>query len=95
MDHLGYGFEHDCSHDSDCITRQSYTIDFLTKRKKRNEGEIPQYYVEGDHEAIIESEVFDIMQVEVERRKDERGRSCNTPMASRITCTECGCLCAG
>ena len=36
-----------------------YTTDFLTKKKKKNEGEILQYYVEGNHEAIISPAVFD------------------------------------
>jgi hypothetical protein len=37
-------------------------VDFLTKRKKVNEGEISQYYVENAHEAIIEPAVFDMVQ---------------------------------
>lgn len=44
-------------------------MDFLTKKKKVNEGEIPQYYVEGNHEAIIQPEVFELVQQELERRK--------------------------
>lgn len=39
--------------------KRAYTVDFLTKKKKVNEGEIPQYYVEGNHEAIIQPEVFE------------------------------------
>ena len=31
----------------DALLQKSYTVDFLTKKKKVNEGEIPQYYVEG------------------------------------------------
>ena len=37
----------------DALLQKSYTVDFLTKKKKINEGEIPQYYVEGNHEAIV------------------------------------------
>jgi len=29
----------------DALCQKSYTVDFLTKKKKINEGEIPQYYV--------------------------------------------------
>ena len=31
--------------------QKSFTADFLTKRKKKNEGEVPQYYIEFSHEA--------------------------------------------
>ena len=46
----------------DALLQKSFVVDFLTKKQKVNEGEIPQYYVEGDHEAIIEPEVFDLVQ---------------------------------
>ena len=41
-----------------CGKLKCYTVDFLTKKTKTNEGEIPQYYVEGNHEAIIDPETF-------------------------------------
>src|SRR5574344_1944630 len=43
----------------DALLQKSFTVDFLTKKTKINEGEIPQYYVEKDHEAIIDPEIFD------------------------------------
>lgn len=46
----------------DTILQKPHTLDFLTKEKKPNKGEIPQYYVKGNHEAIIESAVLDMMQ---------------------------------
>ena len=53
----------------DALLQKSYTVDYLTKKTKMNEGEIPQYYVEGDHmEAIIEPAIFDQVQIELERR---------------------------
>src|SRR5690625_6974423 len=42
----------------DALLQKSYTVDFLSKKKKINEGEIPQYYVENNHEAIIDPAVF-------------------------------------
>lgn len=44
-------------------------MDFLTKKQKVNVGEVPQYYVENSHPAIIEPEVFDLVQAEIKRRK--------------------------
>ena len=36
----------------DALLQKGYTVDFLTKKKKKNEGEVPQYYVRNSHEAI-------------------------------------------
>jgi FtsZ-binding cell division protein ZapB len=71
--------------------QKSYTVDFLTKKKKWNEGEIPQYYVENSHEAIIEPVVFEMVQREIARRKPGKGRHSGVSMfASRIRCGQCG-----
>ena len=53
----------------DALLQKEFTVDYLQKKMKKNEGEVPQYYVEGNHEAIISSEVFDMVQAELERRK--------------------------
>jgi hypothetical protein len=37
----------------DALLQKTYTIDFLTKKRVKNNGIVPQYYVEGSHEAII------------------------------------------
>ena len=47
------------------ITQKNFTIDFLTKKQKKNEGEVPQYYVEGSHPAIISEIDFDMVQAEI------------------------------
>ena len=66
-------------------------MDFLTKKKKVNEGEIPQYYVEGNHEAIISPEVFEQVQRELERRKSSKGRHSSVHLFSgKIKCGQCG-----
>ena len=66
-------------------------MDFLTKKKKVNEGEIPQYYVEGNHEAIISPEVFEQVQRELERRKSSNGRHSSVHLFSgKIKCGQCG-----
>ena len=50
----------------DALLQKKFTIDFLTKKQKVNEGEIPQYYVEGSHEAIVDANDWDIVQSEIE-----------------------------
>mgnify|MGYP000936397740 CR=1 FL=1 len=75
----------------DALLQKSYTVDFLTKKKKNNEGEIPQYYVENNHEAIIEPAIFDMVQRELERRQPGRNRHSGVHMFSgKIKCGECG-----
>jgi len=75
----------------DALLQKRYTVDFLTKKMKVNEGEVPQYYVENSHPAIISPEVFDIVQAEMKRRKTTPNRHSGTGMfSSRIICGQCG-----
>lgn len=37
----------------DALLQKTVTVDFLTKKRVKNEGHLPQYYVENSHEAII------------------------------------------
>jgi hypothetical protein len=74
----------------DAILQKGFTVDFLTKKTKKNEGEIPQYYVKNSHPAIVEPEVFDLVQVEMKKRKSigQAQNSLNI-FSSRIICGEC------
>ena len=75
----------------DAVLQKTFCTDFLTKKFKANEGEVPQYYVENSHPAIIEPEVFDMVQAEI-RRRGQSGRRYYTPhcFSGRIFCDECG-----
>ncbi len=75
----------------DALLQKFYTVDFLTKKKKKNEGEIPQYYVRNSHEAIVSSEVYDMVQEEIQKRKNERSNHSSVNcFSSKIVCGECG-----
>ena len=75
----------------DALLQKSYTVDFLTKEKKANEGEIPQYYVKGNHEAIIEPEIFDMVQKQMDlRTKGNNRRRSTSIFSSKIICGDCG-----
>ena len=75
----------------DALLQKSYTVDFLTKKKKANEGEIPQYYVENNHEAIIEPAVFDLVQNELEKRNSANNRHSGVhTFSGKIKCDSCG-----
>ena len=77
----------------DALLQKSYTVDFLTKKKKVNEGEIPQYYVEDTHPAIIDKATFDFVQEEMARRRELgalANKSLNTScFTGKIKCPFC------
>lgn len=52
----------------DVLMQKSFTEDFLTRKRKKNEGELAMYFIENDHEAIISRDVFAIVQ-EMKNRK--------------------------
>ena len=75
----------------DALLQKKYTVDFLTKKQKVNEGEVPQYYVENSHPAIIAPEEFEAVQAEFQRRKSlGRRYSGQSVLAARIVCGDCG-----
>ena len=54
------------------LLQKNYTIDFLNKKRGKNNGTLPQYYIEDDHEAIIPKDIFMRVQEEMARRSSER-----------------------
>jgi len=73
----------------DALLQKTFTVDFLSKKKKVNEGEIQQYYLEGSHPAIIQPELFDLVQIEFQKRKGQK-RSTAGIFASKLICGDCG-----
>ena len=75
----------------DALLQKGFTVDFLTKKKKQNHGEIAQYYVEGNHEPIISSEIFDMVQEEFYRRKSANPTLKTVELFSgKVICGRCG-----
>ena len=73
------------------LLQKKFTINFLDKKMKINEGEVPQYYIEQSHQPIIDPEEFDKVQAEFARRKGLGHRySGSSIFASRIVCGDCG-----
>ena len=82
----------------DALLQKSYTVDFLTKNRTQNKGEIQMFYVEDDHDAIISKRIWECVQLEIKRRKkylEEHGtnsyshRPESNPFASKIICGDC------
>ncbi len=75
----------------DALLQKKFTVDFLTKKQKVNEGEVPQYYVANSHPAIIDPEIFALVQYELKKRKEDGlFTSCLHPFSGRIVCGQCG-----
>lgn len=74
----------------DALLQEQYTTDFLQKKRKTNNGEIPQYYVEEHHEAIIPPAQFDFVQAELARREQNGRYSGVSIFSNKIKCGCCG-----
>ena len=46
----------------DVLMQKSFTEDFLTGKRKKNEGELAMYFIPNDHEAIISREIYEMVQ---------------------------------
>ncbi|MEL7608869.1 MAG: recombinase family protein [Bacillota bacterium] len=74
----------------DALLQKRFTADFLTKELRVNNGEVPQYYVEGSHKAIIAPEEFQAVQEELARRKELGRAYSDKAFHSKIICGDCG-----
>ena len=76
----------------DALLQKQFTVDYLRKKMKKNEGELPQYYVEGDHEAIISPWLFDYVQERLKERFDigNTRYSGVSLFSSKLICGKCG-----
>lgn len=53
------------------LLQKTFRLDHISKKSMLNRGELPQYYVENSHEAIIDKDIFDRVQRERQRRAEE------------------------
>ena len=76
------------------LLQKEYIEDPISKHRKKNRGELPQYYVEDNHEPIIDMETFRYVQEEMARRKELgplANKSLNTCcFTGKIKCEHCG-----
>ena len=85
----------------DALCKNLYSR-FLTKKVKKNHGEVEQFYVKESHEAIIPKEQWEAAQLELERRDSYMqklgltfygyGSEIN-PFSCRVVCGKCGAVC--
>ena len=82
----------------DALLQKTYTVDFLSKKRVKNNGIVPQYYVENSHEPIIPRDLYMQVQEEMARRtnirsgKNDKKRvySSKYALSSIVYCGQCG-----
>ena len=87
------------------MLQKTYTVDPISKKKRKNDGQLPMYVVKDCHEPIIFHEMFDLVQAEKKRRAAvERKADKKTPavpvaqysskyaLSSILVCGECNTL---
>ncbi len=50
------------------MLQKTFTEDFMTGKKRKNDGQRSKYYVKDSHPAIVSAEVFDKVQEEMVKR---------------------------
>jgi site-specific DNA recombinase len=87
----------------DAMAQKTFTVDYLLKDRRKNKGELPQYYVQNLHEPIISKELYYLVQQEMKRSaslkkksmsggvEESEGRYSGKFALSKILiCGECG-----
>lgn len=83
----------------DALLQKTFTVDFLTKKRVQNDGQVDQYYVENSHEAIVDKDIWELVQLELARRKAYREehqlksyimQNDDNPFTTKVFCKECG-----
>lgn len=75
------------------LLQKYYTVDFLTKKVAPNQGQVPQYLVENNHDPIVPVEIFNQVQAERERRRRNSKAFKylhNSSLSGRARCADCG-----
>lgn len=75
------------------LLQKTYVNNHLEKKQRRNRGELPQYYAEGTHDAIIDQDTFDQAQELLRQIKEQlsgRKQPQTSAFTSKIICAGCG-----
>lgn len=77
----------------DMLLQKSFTTDHITKKRIANNGHLPKYYVEDNHDGILSRDTYNEMQTErYKRAKENKGKEPPGVYAftSIIRCEKCG-----
>ena len=80
----------------DLMLQKYYVNNHIEKKTVPNRGELPQYFVQDDHEGIVDRDTFLMVQIEMARRREKYGRKCakvivtTEGLTGKIFCGQCG-----
>ncbi len=75
----------------DALLQKTFTENYLDQTIVKNTGQVPQYYVENSHPAIIERDMWELVQVEMKRRDNLGAKYSATDIfSSKLVCSDCG-----
>ena len=86
----------------DALLQKTYIENCISKKIKKNNGELPKYLVKDHHEAIISRSLFELVQAEIARRAGKRKVSDKTSKTQQskysshyaltelLVCGDCG-----
>lgn len=81
---------HNEKYKGDALLQKTYSTSFLTKKRKKNNGEVQQYYIENGHPAIISKTLFEQVQKLKDQKMKSRFREGDSKYSKRIKCYDCG-----
>ena len=71
----------------DALLQKSINVNF---KKIKNNGQVPKYYVENNHQPIISRQLFEQVQERLNSKKTKQKTIELSPFSSKIICNECG-----
>lgn len=74
----------------DALLQKTFSVDYLTKKRIKNNGEIPQYYVEDSHPAIVSREIYNLVKEELKTRSKRGAKIGGYLFSGKVFCADCG-----
>ncbi len=85
----------------DMLMQKTFTENCITKKVKRNRGEMAKFLIPNNHPAIVDKDTFKLVQTEISRRNSKRKTSADTiteqgkysgkfALSELLFCGECG-----
>lgn len=59
----------------DLMLQKTFSVDCISKKKKKNRGELAKYLISNNHPAIIDRDTYNAVQVEIARRSSKSKKS--------------------
>ena len=83
-----------CTYVGDLLLQKTFRKDHVSKKKVKNNGELPQYLVENNHQAIISKDDFnkvqEMLDKQIVRFRVSRKTDARYPLTNLVKCTCCG-----